>query len=105
MNPIDLIKNLQGIQARAREIQAKMAQVSVTGSAGADMVRVEMNGAMEIRKVHISPEAIASGDSALLEDLVQAACTDAFNKMKERIREEMRALTGGLDLPPDLLGF
>jgi len=105
MNPMDMLKNLQNIQSRAREFQGKMALISVTGTAGADMVRVEINGNMEVKKVRISPEAVQAGDTAMLEDLVQAACTDAFNKMKERLGEEMKAMTGGMDIPSDLMGL
>jgi DNA-binding protein YbaB len=55
--------------------------------------------------VRISSEAVDPQDISLLEDLVQAATTDALVKIKERIREELSALTGGLPLPPGMMGF
>jgi DNA-binding protein YbaB len=36
----------------------------------------------------------------VLEDLIIAAVNDARNKADERSSEEMRKLTGGLQLPP-----
>ena len=69
------------------------------------MVRIEMNGQMEVTKVTISPEAVDPDDIAMLEDLVFAAFSDAFAKIKEKMREEMSALTGGMNLPPGFLGM
>ena len=105
MNPMDLIKNFQNIQSRVGEMQEKLKDVTVSGTSGGDMVRIEMNGQMEVTKVTISPEAVDPDDIAMLEDLVFAAFSDAFAKIKEKMREEMSALTGGMNLPPGFLGM
>ena len=105
MNPMDLIKNFQNIQSRVGEMQEKLKDVTVSGTSGGDMVRIEMNGQMEVTKVAISPEAVDPDDIGMLEDLVFAAFSDAFAKIKEKMREEMSALTGGMNLPPGFLGM
>ena len=105
MNPMDLLKNFQNIQSRVGEMQEKLKDVSVTGTSGGDMVRIDINGQMEVTKVSISPEAVDPDDIGMLEDLVFAAFSDAFAKIKEKMREEMSAITGGMDLPPGLMGM
>ncbi|MAG13120.1 MAG: DNA-binding protein [Spirochaetales bacterium] len=105
MNPMDLIKNFQNIQSRVGEMQEKLKEVTVSGTSGGDMVRIEMNGQMEVTKVSISPEAVDPEDIGMLEDLVFAAFSDAFAKIKEKMREEMSAITGGMNLPPGILGM
>ena len=105
MNPMDLIKNFQNIQSRVGEMQEKLKDVTVSGTSGGDMVRIEMNGQMEVTKVAISPEAVDPDDIGMLEDLVFAAFSDAFAKIKEKMRDEMSALTGGMNLPPGFLGM
>ena len=104
MNPMDLFKNLQNLQSRMGEMQEKMKNVSVTGTAGGDMVRIDINGQMEVTGVHISEEAVDPDDIAMLEDLVFAAFTDASVKIKDRLKDEMSSMTGGIDLPPGLFG-
>lgn len=104
MNPMDLFKNLQNLQSRMGEMQEKMKNVSVTGTAGGDMVRIDINGQMEVTGVHISEEAVDPEDIAMLEDLVFAAFTDASVKIKDRLKDEMSSMTGGIDLPPGLFG-
>lgn len=105
MNPMDLFKNIQNMQSKVSEIQDKMKEIRVTGSAGGDMVTVEMNGHMTVLDVSISPEAVDPKEIEMLEDLIQAAMVNATAKVKERLQDEMSALTGGMPLPPGMLGL
>jgi hypothetical protein len=104
-NPFEVFKQLQGLQSRVGEIQEKLKAVHVTGSAGGGLVTVDINGQMQVEKVTIAPEAVSSGDIPMLQDLVLAAVTDAMERMKEKIRDEVSQATGTLGLPPGLLGF
>jgi nucleoid-associated protein EbfC len=104
-NPFDIFKQLQGLQSQMGEIQEKLHAVRVTGSAGGGMVQVEMNGQMQVEKVLIAPEAVDPKDIPMLQDLVLAAVTDAVDRLKEKIREEVSSATGMMGLPPGLLGF
>lgn len=104
MNPMDILKNVQQLQSRMNEAQSKLKDITVTGSAGGDMVRVELNGEFAVTNVTISPEAVDPEDLAMLEDLVLAAFSDATHKVRERIQQEMSSVTGGLNLPPNLFG-
>ena len=105
INPFDLIKQFGNMQERMNEIQNRLQGISVIGSAGGDMVQAEMNGHMEVVGLRISEEAVNPNDIQMLQDLVQAALSDALFKIKEKIREEVSSLTGGLNLPPGLLGL
>ena len=51
----------------------------------------------------ISPDAIDTNDPSMTEQLVKAACTDAYNKMKQKINEEFSSRMGGL--PPGFAGM
>lgn len=102
---MDLIKNFQNIQSRMGEMQEKMKSLVVTGTAGGGMVSVDMNGQMEVTGVKISPEAVDPEDIEMLQDLVFAAFSDASAKIKDKMKEEMSTITGGMDLPPGLFGM
>ena len=105
MNPMDLLKNFQNIQSRMGEMQERMKGLTVRGTSGGGMVVIEMNGQMEVIGVTISPEAVDPEDIGMLQDLVYAAFSDASAKIKDKLKEEMSALTGGVDLPPGLFGM
>lgn len=104
LNPFDLIRNLQDLQAKMGGVQEKLKGVRVTGSAGGGMVTVELAGDLSPAKVTIAPEAVDPADIRMLEDLVLAAVADALARLKERLREEMAQATGIAGLPPGLFG-
>jgi DNA-binding YbaB/EbfC family protein len=104
INPFDLIKNFKNIQSKMTEMQGKLDTITVTGSAGGDMVKIGLNGKLEMVSVEISPEA-AREDIAMLQDLIRAAYSDAAAKIKERLREELSTASGGMEIPPGFMGM
>jgi len=104
MNPMEILKNVQQLQARMNDAQAKLKEVTAVGTAGGDMVKVEITGEFVVTGVTISPEAVDPDDLEMLQDLIRAAFSDAVYKVKEKIQQEMSSVTGGLNLPPGLFG-
>jgi DNA-binding YbaB/EbfC family protein len=104
LNPFELMKNLQDLQAKMGGMQEKLKTVRVTGSAGGGMVTVDLDGDLRVQKVTIAPEAVDPADIRMLEDLVLAALSDAHARLKDRLREEMAQATGIAGLPPGLFG-
>ena len=103
MNPMDLLKNFQNIQSKVAEAQDRLKTIHATGSAGGDMVRIEITGDFSLISVTIAPEVVDPGDVVMLQDLIRAAHADAVARVRDRIREEMSSFTGGLDIPPGFL--
>jgi hypothetical protein len=105
INPFELLKQFGNMQERMNEMQARLGRISAVGSAGGGMVQVELNGHLEATRVTVSPEAVDPADIPMLQDLLRAALSDALARIKEKIREEVSALTGGLPMPPGFLGL
>ena len=63
------------------------------------MVSVTANGGMEIVSVAINPEAAKSGDVDMLQDLVLAASNDALKKARQMMADQMKSVTGGMNIP------
>ena len=95
----DLMKQAQQMQEKMQKMQEDLAQAEVTGSAGAGMVSVVMNGRHDVRKVTVDP-ALLSEDKEMLEDLLAAAVNDAVRKVEEKNKDMMGTLTGGMQMPP-----
>ena len=95
-----MLKQAQEMQGKMQEMQAALANMEVTGTSGAGMCQVTMNGKGEAREVKIDQALVTPNDTQVLEDLVLAAINDAKAKAEEKSREEMQKLTGGLQLPP-----
>ena len=86
-------------------MQAEMERTIVEGRSGGGMVMVSLNGKGDMTGVKIDPSLLKPGEGEILEDLVVAAHADAKSKVEEAMKEKMKALTGGLPLPPGLKLF
>jgi DNA-binding YbaB/EbfC family protein len=98
-NMAGIMKQAQAMQAQMAKIQEQAATKTATGSAGGGMVRVTANGAMDIVGVVIDPEAVKGGDAEMLQDAVMAASNEALRKAREMMAEQMKAVTGGMNVP------
>jgi nucleoid-associated protein EbfC len=98
-NMANLMKQAQAMQAQMAKLQEEAATKTVTGTAGGGMVSVTANGGMEIVSVAINPEAAKSGDVDMLQDLVLAATNDALKKARQMMADQMKSVTGGMNIP------
>lgn len=93
-----LMQQAQAMQGKMQEAQKELAQMEITGEAGAGMVKVVMTGKHEVKKVSIDPSALQE-DADFLEDLVAAAINDAVQHVESASKEKMSEMTGGMNLP------
>jgi len=98
-NVANIMKQAQAMQAQMAKIQEEAATKTVTGSAGGGMVTVTVNGAMELVGIVIDPEAVKSGDVEMLQDVVMAASNDALKKARQMMADQMKSVTGGMNIP------
>jgi len=104
-NFTQMMKQAQELQGRMAEMQAEMERTIVEGRSGGGMVMVLLNGKGDMTGVKVDPSLLKPGEGEILEDLVVAAHADAKSKVEEAMKEKMKALTGGLPLPPGLKLF
>ena len=98
-NMANLMKQAQAMQAQMAKLQEEAATKTVVGTAGGGMVTVTANGGMEIVNVVINPEAAKGGDVDMLQDLVLAASNDALKKARQMVADQMKSVTGGMNIP------
>ena len=98
----DMMEKAQKMQKKMQEIQESLASLEVEGTAGGGMVKIVMNCKNEVKKIELDPSIIKQEEKQLMEDLIVAALNDAKSKAEEKSQEEMKKLTGGLELPPGM---
>jgi DNA-binding YbaB/EbfC family protein len=96
----DMIKQAQEMQKKMKELQEGLANLEVEGSSGGGLVKITVTGKGEVKKIKIDPSLMKPEESEILEDLIVAAFNEAKKKSEEASAEEMKKLTGGLNLPP-----
>ena len=91
----DLSRLMQQAQADAAEDAGTgdlLERLEITGTSGAGLVKVTVNGKNETRRVEIDPSLFVPADKGVVEDLIVAAANDAL--------DEGRADRGGADAAP-----
>lgn len=92
----EMMREAQRLQERMQqELKAKV----VEGQSGGGMVKVALNGLLEVQSVKIEKAAVDPNDVSLLEDLVRAAVAQAIARAEEARMEHTRSLAGNLGLP------
>ena len=99
MNPLEMLNNLQKVQETMRQMQEKMKTVTAVGSAGGDLVKVTVNGQMDVLLVELAPECVDPRDIPMLADLIRLAANDAMARVKDKLKDELGPLGQGLGLP------
>lgn len=95
----NLLKQAQQMQAKMQKAQEELTKMVVTGESGGGLVKVEMNGRHDVRRVHIDNSLIKEDEKNMLEDLIAAAINDAVRKIEKASREKLTELTAGMQLP------
>jgi len=97
-----LMKQAAQLQSKMQAMQAELEQIEVEGTAGGGMVTVTISGKGDLKGVKIDASLLKPSEKEILEDLMVAAYGDARRKAEAVLQEKMKAVTGGLPLPPGL---
>jgi hypothetical protein len=98
-----MMKQVQKLQQDMARLQEEMKAERVEATAGGGVVRAVANLHGEIQKLVIDPSVVDPADVPMLQDLILAAIAEAQRSAKAQADERMKALTGGLPLPPGLM--
>lgn len=99
MNMQQLMKQAQKMQQQLAEAQENLKDVHVDASAGGGMVKVTVNGEMQLESIKIDPEAVDTDDIEMLEDMIVAAVNEAVRGVNEAASKQMGSITSGLNIP------
>jgi nucleoid-associated protein EbfC len=96
---LDMMKmmgKVKEMQARLKEAQDSLEKITVTGEAGAGMVKATVNGKKKLIALDIDPSILNSTDKILAQDLVVAAVNKALDEAEIKSREELKKSTEGI---------
>lgn len=91
-----LMEQAAQMQAEMQRAQAELAEQTVEASAGGGMVTVTVSGALEVKEIRISPEAIDPDDPELLADTIVAAINEGIRSAQSLVESRLGGMLGGL---------
>lgn len=91
-----MMQQIQRMQQQVAETQERLAEESVTATAGGGAIKVTMTGDQRCTAVEIAPELLKDTDADMLQDLILTTVNLALDKSRELQQQFMGPLTGGL---------
>ncbi len=102
MNPNNMMKQVQKMQADMQAAQEELEQKEYTSVVGGGAVEITMTGKKNVTSVKIKPEVVDPDDVEMLEDLIVAAVNDVISKVENDSSETMQQITGSMPNIPGL---
>ena len=98
-NMNQMMQRMQKMQEEMTALQTELEEREYEVSAGGGMVKVTVNGEMELVNLTIDPDALDPEDVDMLQDMIMAAVNEAVRGVNELASKQMGAITGGLNIP------
>src|SRR6201988_5373294 len=89
-----MMKQMQRLQKQMEEAQAKLAEETVTATAGGGAIKVVMTGDQKCQSVEINPDLLKDADAEMLQELVLSAVNMALDQSRELQQKLMGPLAG-----------
>lgn len=86
-------KQARLFEQQFEKMKEQAQTTEIVGSSGNGLITVTFNGDKELKKIVIKPECVDPNDLEGLQDLIQAACQDAYKQIGNK------QAPGGLSLP------
>jgi DNA-binding YbaB/EbfC family protein len=99
MNIQQIMQQAQAMQGKMQELQEKLGEEEVEGSAGGGMVTVCATCKGEVRKLNIDDSLMQPSEKEMLEDLIKAALNDAKSRADSKLADETSKMMKDLGLP------
>lgn len=98
-----IMSKIQEAQAKLKQTKEELGNITAIGEAGAEMVKVKINGNRKVLQVEIDESILTVKDKEIVQDLIVAATNKALEKIEEQIQAEMSKSAGSI--LPNIPGF
>lgn len=86
----DMFGQISNMQAKMKEVQDRLGELTVEAEAGGGMVKVTANGNRKIVSIDLDKDVIDPEDKEMVEDLVVAGVNKALEKAEDAAKEKMQ---------------
>lgn len=91
-----MMAQIQKLQRQMAEAEEKLAQETISVTAGGGAIKITMTGDQKCQAVEIDPDFLKDADAEMLNDMVLSAINLALDKSRELQEKTMGPLSSGL---------
>jgi nucleoid-associated protein EbfC len=91
--------NIMKLQREMKNMQKKLKKSEASGASQDGLVKVKVNGEFQLLGIEIDDSLLASADRKKIEKAIMQAVNDAVKQSKDYAAEEMKKITGGMNIP------
>ena len=103
LDMMKMLGKMKEVQAKLKEAQENLVNITTTAESGAGMVKATVNGKKQLVKLEIDNDIISVEDKEMMQDLIIAATNKALEEVDDLVKEEMKKSTEGM--LPNIPGF
>jgi DNA-binding YbaB/EbfC family protein len=96
---LNMMKQAMELRSKLEKAKKQLSKMTADAEAGKGSIKVVASGDQKIVSIKILPEVVNPVKVGDLEKLVLKATNDALEKSRKMAAEEMKSLTGGLNIP------
>lgn len=96
MDMFNMMGKVKELQARLKQAQDNLVNITATGESGGGMVKATVNGKKQVISIDIDPSLLKADDKPIVQDLVVAAINKALEEAEIMAKEELRKSTEGI---------
>jgi len=104
MNPSNMMSQMQQMQKQMAEAQEKLADESITVTAGGGAISIEVTGQQRVKSIKLDPELLDPEEVEMLQDMLVAGINTAIEQSQTMAAEKMEGITGNMGGLNDMLG-
>lgn len=97
-------KMMRDAQRMQEKLQAELAELRISATAGGGVVTATLNGSKELVDLKLDPSAVDPEDVEMLQDLILAAVSEAARRVDEEVQQKVGGMMPGAGGLGGLLG-
>lgn len=95
---MNMVRQAQKMQQDILKLQEELKTREYEASSGGGVITAKVNGDHRVVSINIKPEAVDPDDAEMLSDMITAAINEAMKLADDTTENEMKKVTGGLNL-------
>jgi DNA-binding YbaB/EbfC family protein len=97
-------KMMRDAQRMQEKLQAELAELRISATAGGGVVTATLNGSKELVELKLDPAAVDPEDVEMLQDLILAAVSEAARRVDEEVQQKVGGMMPGMGGLGGMLG-